>query len=192
MNWYKKAQWDMFGQPLEFQEKIQDPVYNEMISGKDLSWHDEKKEYKTGPAKDYYEKMKGITGEIVWMSPDEYIDRCIKGGYKIYLETVGSWFGKPNFSYEQFKNVTIEARRYSTVGVYNNKNLLDIYKDRWVAGEQPPMGYITYNNEGEYVGQQGMHRAIMAKDLGVIQIPVLIVNEKNINENELVQNSKTE
>jgi hypothetical protein len=38
------------------------------------------------------------------------------------------------------------------------------------------MGYIIYSG-GEYYGQEGLHRALMAKDLGVRTIPVLIVNK---------------
>lgn len=176
MNWYKQAQWDMYGQPLEFQEQTNNLMYNQTVSDKNRSWYDNEGEYKKGPVKDFYEKMRGMTGEIKWMSPDEYIDICVKGIY--YTDKTIS----ENYSYEKFRESVIRGRRSSIVEDSKNKSLLDSYKDRWITGEQPPMGYITYEG-GEFIGQEGMHRAIMAKDLGIIQIPVLIINR---NENELV------
>ncbi len=171
MNWYKQAQWDMYGQPLEFQEESDNSMYNQTISDKNHSWYDNEGNYKRGPVKSFYEEMRELTGEIEWMSPDEYIDRCTIGAYEKDKDILY------DYSYEDFKEKVINYRRNSTIGHNETKNLIDAYKDRWIAGEQPPMGYLMYN-EGNYAGQEGLHRALMAKDLGVIEIPVLILNRK--------------
>lgn len=168
MNWFKKAQWDMYGRPLEFQEETDNLMYNRTVSDESRSWYDNEGKYTKGPAKSFYEEMRGLTGEIEWMSPDEYIDRCVEGAYGAE---------KPSVEYERWKRLVIQDRRSSIIGNDSGNSLIDAYKDRWIAGEQPPMGYITYD-EGEYSGQEGLHRALMAKDLGVIEIPVLIINRK--------------
>ncbi len=166
MNWYKLSQYDMYGQPLEFQDRSDNLMFDQTVSNESRSWYDNESNYRKGPTKDFYKEMRGLTGEIEWMSPDEYIERVVRGAYETE---------QPNTPYEQWKNFVIQHRRSSIIGDDNSKNLIEAYKDRWIAGEQPPMGYILYG-EGGYIGQEGFHRALMAKDLGIIEIPVLILN----------------
>lgn len=174
MNWYKKAQYDMYGQPLEFREESDVPDYQDLISDKEHEWYSypfEDRDYKKGPIRDYKKEMEGLTGKIKWMSPDEYIDTCINGAYEFYKDSNEY---RDIISYEQYKHVALNARRSSISE--DDKSLIESYKDRWVAGEQPPMGHLKYF-KGEFTGQEGMHRALMAKDLGIIEMPVLIINE---------------
>lgn len=164
LNWYRTAQSNIHGYPLEFKEEVGND-YDELLSEEPFEWSNEK--WKTGPKKDYFKEMKGRTGEIRWMSPDEYIDICAMGFY-------GKTEYFKNESFQEYKKEMIQMRRRSTKGE-EGPNLIETYQDRWVNGEQPYMGYITYQN-GEFRGQEGLHRAIMALDLGIESIPILIVN----------------
>ncbi len=172
MNWYKRAQSNIYGIPLEFKEETGNE-YDELLSEKPFQWSNEA--WKTGPKKDYFREMKRETGKIEWMPPEEYIDICAWGFYSKNPHT------EP---FKEFKEEMINMRRRSTEGL-KGRNLIEIYQDRWVSGEQPPMGYIIYR-DGEFKGQEGLHRAIMAQDLGIDSIPVLIVNKKTKENYELV------
>ena len=166
MNWYKRSQYNQYGIPLEFKEKVEAPIYNDLLSEREMGWYDSKNlEYKRGPVRDYMKERKGMKGEIKWMSPDGYIDIVTAGAYNVSQNS-------PEFEY--FKSLIIKGRRESIND--EDYNLIENYKDRWVNGEQPYMGYIIYSM-GTYFGQEGLHRAIMAKDLDVKEIPVLIINK---------------
>lgn len=159
MNWYKKAQYNQYGVPLDFETNLRGGYYD-TISDEKTNWVDPKThEYKTGPMKDYTREVEGYTSKIEWMSPDEYIYACA---------------GDSENKEESIRFMT-ETRRRS----YDHKgrNLIEEYKKRWINGENPPMGYLIYVN-GKYWGQEGLHRAIMAKDIGVDLIPVLVINRK--------------
>jgi hypothetical protein len=218
MNWYKKAQYDMYGQPLEFEESTTNNMYDQLISDKRKTWWSDNQE-RIGTEKDYQKEMKNRTGQIEWMSPDEYINRCLEGNYNSPSAAIPStenqnrrdfqkWkednqivtddpqvyekWKKDNFTedrpYQEYKKDMLDYRRNSELGEHWNydkkdwdnseQNKIESFQDRWIAGEKPPMGYITYTEEGEYYGQEGLHRAMMAKDMGIDEIPVLIITRK--------------
>jgi hypothetical protein len=72
MNWFKKAQYDIYNQPLEFEEKTDNSIYDQLISDKKKEWWSDNEE-RTGTEKDYQKEVKDRTGQIEWVSPDEYI-----------------------------------------------------------------------------------------------------------------------
>ena len=169
MNWYKQAQHDMYGQPLDFKEQMEAPLYQGLLDNSKMEWYSPKAEdYVKGPTKDYMAEMKNMKGDLVYMSPDEYINECVTGAQQGYFS---DGLSKP---FDELKKEMIQWRRMSTTE--EGGSLIEQYKDRWVKGEQPSMGYIIYH-DGEYFGQEGLHRALMAKDLGVQTIPVLIINK---------------
>lgn len=161
MNWYKKAQYNQYGIPLEFKEKTSVPFYDDSISDKQMEWYDpQKDQYIVGPKKQYYKERKGYNSEVKWMSPSYYIYLCAKG----FLEK------------GEIKSTNINDAIKEVVQ-FRDKDKIEKYKDRWFNGEEPYMGYILYHN-GSFYGQEGLHRALMAKDMGVKSIPVLIVDKK--------------
>jgi hypothetical protein len=171
MNWYKFAQYDQYGVPLSFKEEVEAPTYQSLLSDREMGWHSPPEyEYKRGPTRDYMREMKGMTGEIEWMTPDEYINLCSREAHKNAIDQ-----GQTDKTYEEFRDMIVRMRRNS-IGE-DDRSLIEEYQDRWISGEQPPMGYIIYSR-GSYFGQEGMHRALMAKDLGVSEIPVLIINKE--------------
>lgn len=179
MNWYKLAQYDMYSQPLTFQEQTDVPYYDTLISDYPRTWHDpQSQKLQKRPIKDYMREVKNMTGNIEWMSPDEYIDEVARGfvvGEKLRLDS-----GKVSIpDFEDARSNLVDSRRTS-YDTETGKNLIEDYKERWINGEQPPMGYLIYTKEGRLWGQEGLHRAIMAKDLGVSQIPVLIVRKNEL------------
>jgi hypothetical protein len=164
MNWYKIAQSE---ESFQFQNRTDIPYYDDTLSEKKMEMYD----HTTGvakqiPLKQYMKEKKGISSEVVYMSPDEYINRCLEGSYPNFLEDNK---GKSGVSFEKFKDYTLKYR--------DNPELIQEYKEKWIGGSNPPMPYILYYN-GEYSDQEGYHRALLAKQLGVKQMPVLIVNEK--------------
>lgn len=157
MNWYKKAQYNQYGVPLDFEERTGIPFYDDTLSNREMTWTDPKTwNQKSGLLKDYLKEIKGRESHIEYMSPDEYIDICAVG-------------------FNKTKEEIIKRRR--SPAFENGMTLIDKYKQRWIDGENPPMGFIEYVN-GQFSGQEGLHRAIMAKEMGVELIPVLIMNRR--------------
>ena len=215
MNWYKTAQYDMYGQPLEFKEKTDNQMYDQLVSDKRKKWWSDNEE-RIGTEKEYQQEVKNRTGQIEWMSPDEYINKCLEGNYNSPSAAIPStenrnrqdferWmeenpqdsndpqayenWKKENFTedrpFEEYKDDMLDYRRNNTLGKHwddskgdwanSEQNSIESFKDRWINGEQPPMGYITYTGKGQYYGQEGLHRAMMAKDMGIKEIPVLVI-----------------
>jgi len=172
MNWYIQAQLNRHGEPLEFQNRTDVPFYDDLLSEKELDWYDHKtQQYTTGPKKQYMKEVKNRTANVQWMSPDDYINRCIQGFYEDYIDNNQEAKGQVP---KCFKNIS--DCKEKILNSRQNIDLIREYSDRWMSGEKPPMVYLTYK-DGKFYGQEGLHRAIMAKQLGLEKIPVLVANE---------------
>ena len=96
----------------------------------------------------YDEDLRAGKGFIAEMSPDEYLDRI---------------------SYDIFN----QSRERTTQVVYEN---VKEYAEMMAGGTKFDMGYINYNGgRGGEFGQEGRHRAMAAKCLGIEKIPVYII-----------------
>jgi len=111
---------------------------------------------------EYYKKEKGMQGKIVWMSPDDYIDKCVDGFWELTKNRKGAHPNK-----ESLKKYTIDTRNNS------QDSRIDVYIERWKNGEKPPMPTLEYGKNNFM--QEGLHRALMAKKVGLESIPVFVV-----------------
>ena len=101
----------------------------------------------------YFKKDKGKKCKIVYMSPDQYMKEVAKQQKTSMM-----------FQYE--------------VPVMQSK--LQRIRDYIKAGNKLPLLYIE-NTEHCHT-QEGRHRAIVAKELGLKKIPVLVVTEMSVPE----------
>lgn len=97
-----------------------------------------------------YAEYEGFDVYKKWISPDEYIAACAQG----FKSTVDS---------------LINSRNTTKVSDYAAK---------MKAGETFPMLMIRYGYKGSFT-QEGLHRAIAAKSIGVETLPVLVAIEKD-------------
>lgn len=105
---------------------------------------------------EYYRNEKGYSGKWVYMTPQEYITRC-KEGFASKL--------KGRSGYEDYK--TTPYLRRSTI-------LAKKYARDMLRGDKFPAPYITYEDDGSFRGQEGLHRAMAAKMLKLTDIPVFV------------------
>jgi hypothetical protein len=95
----------------------------------------------------YHKENKCVCGKIVLMSPDDYFDSCANVRSKITSFV------------DEMDDVNMER--------------VDIYRQRSLKGEKMPLPVI----DKKTCSQEGRHRAMTAKRLGLEKIPVLIVEE---------------
>lgn len=98
--------------------------------------------------REYYEEEKNIVFDIVNMTPEEYIERCI----------------------ELFKDRGMESTIKDVIQERQDKSL-ERLKDRLQKNELINIPYIDYKSET----QEGLHRAIACYELGIQNIPVMII-----------------
>lgn len=98
---------------------------------------------------EYFKREKGITSQIVHISPDEYL-------------SLSTSHGKPS----------------SGAGVYDA--VVDDYVDKIKNGEELELTILDFANNEFY--QEGRHRALACKKLGVPKIPVLKVEDNELTE----------
>lgn len=96
---------------------------------------------------EYHKENKGVCGTIELMTPDDYIATCVK------IRT------RPS---------TIETEIRSV-----SQSLIDKYYQRSLRGEKMPIPVIDEN----MCSQEGRHRAMVSKRLGLEKIPVLVVRD---------------
>ncbi len=101
----------------------------------------------------YFKENKGLIFEIVWMSPTQYLEES----YKIHGRHVD--YGKYKTSLEQYMYYTI------------NTDKINEYIERTLEGSKMPMPVLDYDK----LTQEGRHRAVVAMELGVEEIPVLVI-----------------
>jgi len=99
---------------------------------------------------DYFARAKRRKGGIIMMSPDEYIDRAVKGFQKSDSTT----------SREQ----VLASRDIEIVNQYARE---------MQGGDKFPTIMLDYSIG---FGQEGLHRAMAAKKLGIEKIPVMVVS----------------
>ena len=97
---------------------------------------------------EYMAKKKGMVGEIVWMSPQEYIERCEQG-----FKSTGS------------KGLVRQGR---------DPKLIKQYAQEMQKGDKFPMLELDYRGG---FAQEGLHRAMAAELLGVRKVPVFVTKE---------------
>jgi GNAT superfamily N-acetyltransferase len=97
---------------------------------------------------EYMAKKKGMVGEIVWMSPQEYIERCERG-----FKSTGS------------KGLVRQGR---------DPKLIKQYAQEMQKGDKFPMLELDYRGG---FAQEGLHRAMAAELLGVRKVPVFVTKE---------------
>jgi len=101
-----------------------------------------------GGGEGYQYWNKGYEGEVVYMSPDEYLDKTKKG------------FGN-NRDFDE--NHILYSRK-------SQMAIIDAIKQ----GNKIDMPMLDYSKKG-YFGQEGRHRAIVARALGIKEMPVFIL-----------------
>jgi hypothetical protein len=95
----------------------------------------------------YHKGYKGVCGEIVLMSPDDYFASCVHARSDLT-------------SYcDEFNSVDMER--------------VNKYYERALNGEKMPIPVI----DKKMGSQEGRHRAMVAKKLELKKIPVLVVTE---------------
>jgi len=104
---------------------------------------------------EYFREQKGRIAKVTYMSPDEYLRKS----YELHREKAR----------EHGKDFTFEE--YMSGAVY--PELVNEYTDKMRKGEEFPMPVIDY----ALGDQEGRHRAVAAKELGIKKIPVMEIYE---------------
>jgi GNAT superfamily N-acetyltransferase len=97
---------------------------------------------------EYMANKKGMVGKIEWMSPKEYIDKCVAGFRSI---------GEPG-----------EVQRG------RDPKLIKKYAQEMQSGDKFPMLELDYRGG---FGQEGLHRAMAAQAIRVEEVPVFVTTE---------------
>lgn len=100
----------------------------------------------------YFARAKQRKHGIVMMSPDEYIDKATKAFQRM----------EPSSGYS--RDIVMKTR---------DPELVAKYAEQMKGGEKFPTLVLDYSRGFE---QEGLHRAIAAKKLGVEEIPVMVVS----------------
>jgi len=104
---------------------------------------------------EYFKTNKGITFKIEWMSPEEYL----KKEFNMRLKTWDLDDSTNDLSFEDYISNSLDFE------------LIEQYKKRTLEGSKMPMPMLDYND----MSQEGRHRAVVAQQLNIEEIPVLIV-----------------
>lgn len=108
----------------------------------------------------YQRETKGRFSEVVLMSPDEYIDLCHYGFFNT---------GYTKGIYSKDKMLSDRSK---------DRELIEKLKDLINSDEELAMPVLEFgdvNTDNFYFYQEGLHRAIAAKELGLKEIPVLLM-----------------
>jgi len=98
---------------------------------------------------DYWREKKGVVGSVQWMTPTQYIQACEIG----------------------FRNNGSEG----LVRGGRTPELIKKYAFDMKRGDKFPMLELDYRND--YFGQEGLHRAMAAEEIGVKKLPVFIMKD---------------
>lgn len=113
----------------------------------------------------YFREKKHKIFKIVHMSPNEYIERAAKG------------FGTHTKHVKKIiDNYYLEKSQ--------SRRLIDEYSKKMQHGEKFPMPVLDHSSRYGFSGekekrfsQDGLHRAIAAKNIGTKKIPVMVVDD---------------
>ena len=114
-------------------------------------------EYQDDSEDKYHAKKYGIEYHDREMSPDQYIQRAT------HLNNKAQGM--------KLKPKTVEKRKRESLNSYSIENLRDKITDPEKEIDRPYLDYATG-------GQEGIHRAIAAKDAGLKKIPVRVFHSK--------------
>jgi len=111
--------------------------------------------------------------EIVYMSPDEYANRV----------KIGFWNNLSTDQKIKYKSTDEYWDKQSSKGIDVTK--AKMYAERALKGDKFPIPYIAYDIDKGNMLQEGNHRAMAAKILGIESIPVCLINKSyaNLDEN---------
>ncbi len=101
----------------------------------------------------YFKTNKGLVFEIVWMSPEDYLRESYK------LQNYNIDYLKYKFPLKYYIERSIDPEK------------INEYTERTLEGSKMPIPVLDYND----MSQEGRHRAVVAKELGVEEMPVLVV-----------------
>lgn len=107
---------------------------------------------------DYFKERKNREYKIEKMSPDKYIDIVAEN----YFNSVKGTFNAPKTVGDARKDI-VSSREKNTDALKK----IESYKELFIP-------YIKFDEDG-YAGQEGLHRAMVAKKHGVKTMPVMIV-----------------
>jgi len=113
---------------------------------------------------DYWREKKGVVGSVQWMTPTQYIQACEIG----------------------FRNNGSEG----LVRGGRTPELIKKYAFDMKRGDKFPMLELDYRDD--YFGQEGLHRAMAAEDIGVKKLPVFIMKSVPREMDEAVKLTKDE
>lgn len=99
--------------------------------------------------KAYFKREKGLVWELKNMSPDEYIDAVVKG-------------------FSSTKERLMSGR---------DTDKIKDFAEQMKSGKKFPILTLDYS-KGKRVSQEGVHRALAAKEANVSTVPVLIIKGK--------------
>lgn len=98
-----------------------------------------------------YFRSKGVDSELVFMPPEEYLNKCAKG-FGVSL---------------QRSNEMIDPKK------------VEKYKNMLSSGHKFPCPILSYNKASHSFLQEGRHRAQACKELGISPIPVWIITSNS-------------
>lgn len=124
---------------------MQHPVFNTDVNESSIQTYFEQVGKVSG--KDYMKYEKGKDGNVVYMTGDDYINRCINDIFQSSYESVVTRAVKPYKVHE--------------------------YAEKMKQGEQFPIPYLDYVGKG----QEGRHRALAYKEAfgADAKLPVLVI-----------------
>ena len=113
--------------------------------------------------KDYYAKEKGMEADFVYMTPDEYLEALLKknGGISSYqtIDDIVKRSRETTPNHKGWRDYAEDMR----AGNFNSK---------LSEGGKFPPPYLAYRASG--VEQEGIHRALAARSLGITKMPVVV------------------
>jgi hypothetical protein len=114
----------------------------------------------TVPIIDYPEEFHSIRQKsVVKMSPDEFL--------RLARQTGENRPGRVPYSQEEYERIIRQESKIARV------------KMGLQEGKDIPAGYIEFPPKGNIpIGHEGRHRAIAARELGLKEIPVVLVRER--------------
>ena len=107
---------------------------------------------------------------VVWMTPDEYIKKAAKG-----FNTLDRAAYKENLKYVDNPYIPPEMTA-KDLEISRKGNTANEYELAMEEGDKFPMGVLDYSGGNDYpFSQEGLHRAVAAKQRGDKYIPVTII-----------------
>jgi len=107
-----------------------------------------------------------LLGEVEWMSPDEYIRR-------IHISK--------KMTSKELKEYRKRAIKHGAKGILEYPPYSPESMKHWKAqvdqGKQIDMPWIEYDDRGLVSSQEGYHRILLAKEMGLKQVPVVIIEK---------------